>query len=60
MTIRIKARHPALRHAGYSATTILPGESTAEFEKLHRNLIAEWTPDGALEDEIIAIMARAL
>jgi hypothetical protein len=60
MTIRIKKPHPALKHAGYSATSILPGESTAEFEKLHQELISEWAPNGALEDDIIATMARLL
>ena len=33
---------PALKHGAYSATAILPGESQAEFEKLHRDTIAEW------------------
>jgi hypothetical protein len=59
MSMRIKKLHPALKHAGYSATTILPGEDPAEFAKLHRALIDEWTPNGALEDDIVATMARA-
>jgi hypothetical protein len=50
--------HPALKHAGYSATTLLPGEDSAAFEKLHRDLIAEFTPVGALEEDIVADMAR--
>jgi hypothetical protein len=58
MRIRVKKSHPALKHGGYSATSILPGENVAEFEKLHRALIAELTPNGALEDDIIATMAR--
>jgi hypothetical protein len=41
-----------------SATRILPGESAAEFEKLHRELTAEFSPNGALEDEIVAAMTR--
>jgi hypothetical protein len=60
MPIPVKKRHPALKHGGYAATTILPGESTAEFEKLHRKLIVELTPNGALEDDIVATMARLL
>jgi hypothetical protein len=36
MPARVNKVHPALKHAGYSTTTILPGESAAEFEKLHR------------------------
>jgi len=60
MTARIKGRHPALKHAGYSVTSILPGESAAEFEKHHRELIAELTPNGALENEIVATIAHLL
>ena len=50
--------HPALKHGAYSATAVLPGESRAAFEKLHRDLIDELNPSGVLEDEIIADMAR--
>jgi hypothetical protein len=50
--------HPALKHGGYAATAILPGENRADFEKLHQSLIAELAPVGALEDDIVATMAR--
>jgi hypothetical protein len=50
--------HPALKHGGYAATAILPGENRADFEKLHQNLIAELAPVGALEDDIVATIAR--
>jgi hypothetical protein len=53
-----KKGYPALKHAGYSATTILPGESAAEFERLHQNLMTELNPNGALEDDIVATMAH--
>jgi hypothetical protein len=49
---------PALKHGIYSPTTVLPGESPAAFEKLHRALIAELAPAGALEDDIVATVAR--
>ena len=52
--------HPALKHGGYAATGLLPGEDRVAFEKLHRNLIAELTPSGALEDDIVATMARLI
>ena len=46
MSVPTSKRHNALRRAGFSAATILPGESAAEFEKLHQALIcrvqAEW------------------
>ena len=50
--------HPALKHGGYAATAILPGENRPDFEKLHQSLIAELAPVGALEDDIVATMAR--
>ena len=53
-------RHSALKHAGYSATSLLPGESAVEFGKLQQELIAEFTPNGAFEDEIVAAMAHLL
>jgi hypothetical protein len=58
MSVRFKKIHPALKHAGYSATTLLPGEDRTAFEKLHRSLIAEFTPVGALEEDIVADLAR--
>jgi hypothetical protein len=60
MRSHVKKLPPALKHAGYSALTILPGESAAEFEKLHRDLIAAYTPIGPDEDAIVAKMARVL
>ena len=51
---------PALKHGAYSATAILPGESQAEFEKLHRYILAEWTPSGVLENDIVMTITRLL
>ena len=58
MLTRFNKVHPALKHAGYSATTLLPGEDSAAFESLHRALIAEFIPVGALEEDIVADIAR--
>jgi hypothetical protein len=58
MSNRHNQIHPALKHAGYAATSVLPGENAAEFEKLHRDLVAEFEPNGVLENEIVATMAR--
>ncbi len=58
MTRRLKARHPAIKHAGYSATGILPGENAADFAKLHQELTSELSPTGALEADIVANIAR--
>jgi hypothetical protein len=60
MSGRFKKIHPALKHAGYSATTLLPGEDRAAFEKLHRALIAKFTPVGVLEEDIVAGLARLI
>ena len=60
MPVRFKKIHPALKHAGYSATTLLPGEDSAAFEKLYRALITEFTPAGALEEDIVADMAHLI
>jgi hypothetical protein len=60
MTIRFTKIHPALKHAGFSATTLLPGEDSAAFEELHRAVIAEFAPIGALEEEIVADIAHLL
>src|SRR5436190_1824990 len=57
MSARIKL-HPALKHAGYSTTTLLPGEDPAAFKKLHQDLIADLNPNGPLEADIVATMAR--
>ena len=58
MSIRIDRLHPAVKHGAYSATDVLPGESRAEFDKLHRGLIAELAPTGVLEDDIVRTIAR--
>jgi hypothetical protein len=60
MPVRAKKSHPALKHGGYAATIILPGESVAAFEKLHRDLMADFTADGALEADIVADLAGRL
>jgi hypothetical protein len=37
-------RSNALKHGGYSAVGLLPGESPAEFEKHHKDVIDELGP----------------
>jgi hypothetical protein len=56
--ISSKKRHPAFKHGGYSSTAVLPGENPAEFDELHQTLIAELAPRGALEEDIVADIAR--
>ena len=60
MSNRIDRLHPAVKHGAYSATNVLPGESRAAFEKLHRDLIAEYAPSGVHEQHIVVNMARLI
>jgi len=55
---RLKKRPPALKHGAFSSTAVLPGENPAEFEKLYQALIAELVPVGALEENVVADIAR--
>jgi hypothetical protein len=57
---RTEKFHPALKHGAYSTMTLLPGEDPVAFEKLHKDLIAELVPTGALEEDIVANVARLL
>jgi len=50
----------AFKHGIYSATTVLPGEDPDAFGRLHRGLVAELAPNGALEEDIVLTMARLL
>ena len=60
MPVRVKKSHPALKHGGYAATVVLPGESVDEFGKLRQDLIANFAADGALEEDIVADLAGRL
>lgn len=60
MSIQGKKVHSALKHGAYSATALLPGEDEDAFRQLHQQIIAELAPVGALEDDIVATIARLL
>jgi hypothetical protein len=60
MSVHNSRHRNALKHAGFSATSILPGEDAAEFEKLHQALVTEFRPTGALEQETVASLAHLL
>lgn len=51
---------PALKHGAYSGMSLLPGEDPAEFEKLHKELVAEYAPTGQHEHEIVETIARLI
>ena len=50
----------ALRHGVYSRAAVLPGEDQAAFDRLHRGLIAEYSPSGVHEFDIIQTMANLM
>jgi hypothetical protein len=52
--------HPALRSGLYSALSVLPGENCAAFNRLHRQLIVEYRPDGVSESNLVADIARLI
>jgi hypothetical protein len=61
MTERVRLKKPnALKHGGYSTIGLLPGESRAEFENLHKDLVDEFAPDGGIENDVVWTMARLL
>jgi hypothetical protein len=60
--VRSQARRKypnAQKHGIFAATAILPGEDPREFDELRSALIAEWTPDGATEEEAVLSIAKA-
>jgi hypothetical protein len=60
MKTRAKKIPPALKHGAYTTIDVLPGEDPAKFAKLHRDLIVEYAPNGATEDDIVASIARLI
>ena len=49
---------PALKHGCYSGLALLPGEDRDLFNRLHRDLVAEFAPDGRSEEIIVENMAQ--
>lgn len=50
----------ALKHAAFSETAVLPGESQAEYDKLRQQVFDDLTPQGPLEEDIVGEVARLL
>jgi hypothetical protein len=50
----------AMKHGGYSNTTLLPNEDAKAFKKLHDDLRNELLPTGPLEEDIVLSIARLL
>jgi hypothetical protein len=50
----------ATKHGVFAAVAILPRENPWEFRELHSELIAEWIPDGATEQDAVLSIAKAV
>jgi hypothetical protein len=55
-----RRRANALKHGAFSSVTIFPWEDKAEYEALLRELIDEWQPSGAFEEEAVCTIARCM
>ena len=49
----------AVRHGGYT-TGLLPGEDRAAFQELHRGLVAEYSPTGPSQEDVVWTMTRII
>jgi hypothetical protein len=58
MPIKRKRPPPALKHGAYPEAALLPGEDPAEFKALHKGLIADFRPNGRMEEEGVLSIAR--
>lgn len=47
------ARPPAFKHGAYSALALLPGEDEIGFNKLRKDLVAEFGPQGIYEEDLV-------
>jgi hypothetical protein len=50
--------HPAFKHGAYCTSSLLPGEDVVVFERLLQDLVKEFAPTGALEEDIVETIAR--
>jgi hypothetical protein len=53
-------RPSALKHGAFSSSAFFPWENRAEFEALHLELIDEWDPNGAFEEEAVFTIASCM
>jgi hypothetical protein len=53
-------RPSALKHGAFSSSAFFPWENRAEFEALHLELIDEWDPCGAFEEEAVFTIAGCM
>jgi hypothetical protein len=58
MSIKAKRLPSALKHGAYSEAALLPGDDPDEFKALHEGLIADFRPNGRMEEETVLSIAR--
>jgi hypothetical protein len=58
MTRKPGGKTNAQKHGAYTQELILPGESEREFRELLESLVAEWAPNGALEEDAVRTLAK--
>jgi hypothetical protein len=58
--LRNRRRPSALKHGAFSSAAFFPWENRAEFEALHNELIDEWKPQGAFEEEAVFTIATCM
>jgi hypothetical protein len=50
----------ALKHGGFSRMELFPWENSAEFERLHRDLIEQYHPRGPLQEDCMETIASLM
>ncbi len=56
-----KTKQPnAQKHGVFTTMAILPGEDPKEFKKLHSDLMEEWAPAGATEEDAVLSIAKGV
>ena len=60
MPVSLQKGYPGLKHGGFCAIGLLPGENRVEFNKLHRELISLCAPDDPLQDDVVATLSHLL
>ena len=50
----------AYKHGVFTRPVIIPGEDAEEFDALYSELIEEWTPNGATEEDGVLSLAKAI
>ena len=58
--LRNHRRPSALKHGAFSSAAFFPWENRADFEALHMELIDEWDPCGAFEEEAVFTIASCM